>query len=277
MIIRNEKKNKILIVEDDSDLLHLIEKLLKINNYQVSHTKNGEKGIKLIKKKEPDLIICDIMLQGNISGFEVLDEIRNEPRFLLTPFIFITGRTDRTDYRKGMELGADDYIFKPFTEEELLKAINIQLLRAEAIKGNLNIIQPQPVISGPNGDEVYFTEIIEKEKKFTDADQILVTVEKEPTFLKLSKLVCITSLGDYSSVFTSDNCRFVIRKTMKWWENKLPEKSFFRIHRSTIINLNFIDKIERWFNNAYRVHLKNIGKPFMISRRSGSKLKAKFS
>ena len=120
-------------------------------------------------------------------------------------------------------------------------------------------------------------EKINRKKKYTDNDQILVTIEKEPRFLKLSKLVCITSLGDYSSVFTSDNCRYVIRKTMKWWESILPEKSFFRIHRSTIINLNFIDRIERWFNRAYRVYLRNVGKPFLISRRSGSKLKEKFS
>jgi DNA-binding LytR/AlgR family response regulator len=273
MIKRNENAFKIVVIEDDYFLLNIIVRMLKSNNYSVMHSQNGEKGIKLIKKKNPDLIISDIVLKGEFDGYRILDEVRKDIRFLLTPFIFITGKTERSEFRKSMELGANDYIVKPFTEGELLKAIQIQLAKIEAIRNKfVNVQLTNQLIS-----ETLVNEIPGREKRFTEKDHILVTIEKEPRFLKLNKLVCITSLGDYSSVFTSDNCSFIIRKTMKWWESILPEKSFFRIHRSTIVNLDFIVRIERWFNNAYRVYLKSIGKPFTISRRSGSKLKEKFS
>lgn len=275
MLNVNKDNYKVLLIEDDQILLNVISEMLKMYGFNTINAKNGEKGIKLLKRKNPDLVLCDVILQGKMDGFSILDQVRNDPRYLLTPFILITGKTERSDFRRGMELGADDYIFKPFTEDELLKAIRIQLARVEAIKNKFSEAFVNSSENTSIEDDIIYSE--EKDKKFTDNDQILITVEKEPRFLKLSKLVCITSLGDYSSVFTSDNYKFVIRKTLKWWESKLPEKSFFRIHRSTIINLNFIEKIERWFNSAYRVHLKNIGKPFTISRRSGSKLKTKFS
>lgn len=114
--------NKILIIEDEDDLRHELVDMLSFENFTVFDAANGKEGIKIAYSQLPDLIICDIMMPG-MDGMEVLNKIRSTPETFLTPFIFITALADRNFTRKAMELGADDYITKPFTIKELHAAI----------------------------------------------------------------------------------------------------------------------------------------------------------
>jgi LytTr DNA-binding domain len=94
------------------------------------------------------------------------------------------------------------------------------------------------------------------------------------TITAWSALYC--GAGDYSDVFTNDGQKILTTKPLREWEERLPEKYFYRIHRSTIINLEYVDRVERWFNRAYRVHLHHISEPLVMSRRYAARLRSKY-
>lgn len=117
---------KILIIEDNIDIRENTAELLELSGYQVETASDGIEGVRLAKSILPDVVICDIMMP-NLDGFGVLQVFSNQPELARIPFIFLTAKTDRADMRKGMEMGADDYLTKPFQEVELLKAIESRL------------------------------------------------------------------------------------------------------------------------------------------------------
>jgi two-component system, sensor histidine kinase and response regulator len=124
---------KILVVEDAQALRKDIIEMLGYEGYQVFGADNGITGVESARQHSPDLIICDIMMPG-MDGYGVLDTLRKEPATSTIPFIFLTARTERVDVRQGMELGADDYLTKPFTAIELLKSVQVRLEKDIIIK-----------------------------------------------------------------------------------------------------------------------------------------------
>lgn len=118
--------SKIAVIEDNNEMRENIEEILLLADYEVVTAENGKEGIELVKQEKPDLIICDIMMP-EMDGYGVLYYLRKIPETSAIPFILLTAKTERLDMRKGMNLGADDYISKPFEETELLKAIESQL------------------------------------------------------------------------------------------------------------------------------------------------------
>jgi diguanylate cyclase len=116
---------KILIVEDDEDLRESLSEMLKAEGFDAIAA-DGQNGIDLATREIPDLILCDIMMP-EIDGYEVLDSVRQNPLLATIPFIFLTSKGTKEDFRQGMELGADDYLTKPFTRKELFAAVNTQL------------------------------------------------------------------------------------------------------------------------------------------------------
>lgn len=123
---------KILVVEDAQSLRKDILEMLGFEGYEAAGAENGIAGVQRAREMRPDLIICDIMMPG-MDGFGVLEELRKDVELATTPFIFLTARTDRADSRYGMELGADDYLTKPFTASELLASVNARLEKQERI------------------------------------------------------------------------------------------------------------------------------------------------
>ncbi len=111
----------------------ILAEILKMMNYKVFTAENGKIGVETALSEKPDLILCDIMMPV-LDGYGVLHMLRKNSSTKNTPFIFLTAKTEREDFRKGMELGADDYITKPFNETELLKAIECRLKKAKSLK-----------------------------------------------------------------------------------------------------------------------------------------------
>ena len=124
-------KTKIVIIEDSEDIRENTAELLELSGFEVVKASDGLEGVRMIKSEKPDLIICDIMMP-HLDGFGVLQVLSQSPELSKIPFIFLTAKTDRSDLRKGMELGADDFLTKPFQEVELLKAIEIRLKKNAA-------------------------------------------------------------------------------------------------------------------------------------------------
>ena len=124
---------RILVIEDEQEILTCILNFLREENYKALGANDGELGWQLAQKELPDLIICDVTLP-KMSGYEVLSALRKIPTTASIPFIFLTARTNRVDWRKGMELGADDYLTKPFRLEELQRAIATRLEKRELLQ-----------------------------------------------------------------------------------------------------------------------------------------------
>ena len=118
--------SKIAVIEDNQEMRENIEEILELADYEVVTASNGKEGVELVKNELPDLIICDIMMP-ELDGYGVLYYLSKIPDTNAIPFIFLTAKTERTDMRKGMNMGADDYISKPFDEMDLLGAIESRL------------------------------------------------------------------------------------------------------------------------------------------------------
>jgi CRP-like cAMP-binding protein len=123
----------ILVIEDTLEVRENIAEILELANYQVITAANGKLGVELAKSDKPDLIICDVMMP-ELDGFGVLHVLSKNADTSLIPFIFLTAKTEKADMRKGMNLGADDYITKPFDDVELLDAVEIRLRKNELIR-----------------------------------------------------------------------------------------------------------------------------------------------
>ncbi len=124
---------KILVIEDNLQIRENIVAILELSGYNVKSASNGKEGIKLAETLVPDLILCDIMMPG-MDGYDVLEEVQKKKKIAGTPFIFLTGLSKKNEVRRGMNLGADDYITKPFENEELIEAIESRLKKIAFLK-----------------------------------------------------------------------------------------------------------------------------------------------
>jgi DNA-binding response OmpR family regulator len=124
---------KILIIEDNKAVIENIEEILDMAGYKVFTAGNGMEGVDAALKEQPDLIICDIMMP-ELDGYGVLHLLSKNTKTATIPFIFLTAKADRVDFRKGMEMGADDYITKPFEGVELLNAVEMRLRKTEILR-----------------------------------------------------------------------------------------------------------------------------------------------
>lgn len=123
----------ILVIDDNHDIRENTAEILNLAGYATYTAENGKKGVEIALKEKPDLIICDIMMP-ELDGYGVLHMVKKNPDTNQIPFIFLTAKAERGDFRKGMEMGADDYITKPFDDIELLNAIEIRLKKLQIIQ-----------------------------------------------------------------------------------------------------------------------------------------------
>jgi DNA-binding response OmpR family regulator len=124
---------KLLIIDDHDDIRENVAEILTLANYQVSTAANGNKGVEKAVQEKPDLIICDVTMPG-MDGYGVLEELRKNEDTTFTPFIFLSARTEKSDLRKGMNMGADDYLTKPFDDIELLAAVETRLKKYDVLR-----------------------------------------------------------------------------------------------------------------------------------------------
>ena len=119
----------ILVIEDETHVRDILSELLTTEKFDVLTADNGRLGYQLAQRQRPDLILCDIMMP-ELDGYGVLAQLKENPITDEIPFIFLSAKADRLDFRVGMDLGADDYLTKPFTRDELLTAVRMRLKKA---------------------------------------------------------------------------------------------------------------------------------------------------
>ncbi|MGE6354895.1 response regulator [Flavobacterium sp. NPDC079362] len=122
---------KILIIEDNDNIRENVVEILELSGYEVFEANNGKTGVEIALKMKPDIVLCDIMMP-ELDGYGVLHILQKNPETQTIPIIFLTAKAERVDIRKGMELGVDDYLTKPFDDLELLRAIEARLKKRES-------------------------------------------------------------------------------------------------------------------------------------------------
>lgn len=256
---------KILLIGEEKPASRKILNLLIDSGYGVTVCENGKRGILSAKETVPDMIICNAMLP-DMDGCSVLSELNRYTETAAIPFIVLSGRIPSlSEVRRAMLMGADDYLFKPFDPEELLKTIQTRIWKYEKI-----IKKEENKIKQENGR-------LANKKKLTEEDHILLKAGSNPEIVKIRNIVFISAAHEYSSVYLSQKKNILVQRQLKEWERLLPEKVFLRIHRSTIINLNYVSKMEKWFNHSFRLYLKEIPQGFVTSRRYSTKLRSLLS
>lgn len=196
-------------------------------------------AIELINTFNPDVIFLDIELSGE-TGFDLLEQIE-----IHCEIIFVTAYNQYAV--RAFEVNALDYLLKPILPERLEKTIQ-RLLRDETTK-------PQSA------------------EKVTMDDVVYVMINGSLKFVKISELRCVLANGNYSDIIDETCKKELVSKSLSDWEAILPESYFVRIHRSIIINFNFVDHIEKQANQSQLVFMKGMNKPLVMSRRYAVKLK----
>ena len=202
----NHNKIKVLLVEDDQMLREVIAQFQELKKFMVIQAKNGLEADFVLKKTNPDVIICDVSMPL-MNGLQLLKQIRTDVRYDHVPFIFLTARADKSDLRTGMLAGADDYIIKPFTFEELFNSIQKRIERLSQIKENKSFDKTiQDSISFSSADEHLSLSEIKNLSKMES--KILKMIGKGMTSSQISQDLSI-------STRTVENHRYNICKKLK--------------------------------------------------------------
>lgn len=165
----------ILLIEDNADVRENTAEILELASYKVIQAENGKEGVEKAQKLMPDLIICDIMMPV-LDGYGVIHLLNKSADTASIPFIFLTAKSERPDFRKGMEMGADDYITKPFDDLELLKAVESRLKKHDILKAEFS--------KNVDGLNKFFDEVskLEDLKKLSSNRRVKAFKKKEIIF-----------------------------------------------------------------------------------------------
>jgi DNA-binding response OmpR family regulator len=175
---------KLLVIDDHEEIRENIAEILTLAGYQTFTAENGKKGVEKALLETPDLVICDIMMP-ELDGYGVLHLLRKNQSTEHIPFIFLTARTERNDFRKGMEMGADDYITKPFDDIELLNAIEIRLKKYDILQGKYSSDEKgaSQLIRDLNTSGILSMDFGNYETQELSKKQLLYSEGKRPRFL----------------------------------------------------------------------------------------------
>ena len=239
--IQSMKALKTIIVDDEwlvrEELKTLLAKYPEIK--LVGEAANVPQAIDLVNKIQPEVIFLDIQMPG-ATGFDLLEQAD-----ITSKIIFVTAYDQYA--LKAFEVNALDYLLKPIQKDRLSKTIQ-RLLTGE---------RPTPEIS----------------QKLGYGDVVYVLVNGSLKFIKVSLLICIIAEGNYSYIYYKDRKKNLVSKTLQEWENLLPDDYFVRIHRSTIVNFEYVEQVKKCRNYTHLVYVRGIEKPFVMSRRSAARLK----
>lgn len=246
---------KSVIVDDVDSMRAVLKKLLQnFDRIQViGEASSFDDAVEKITEEKPDLLFLDIDL-GGLTSIDILSKLNYKPMV-----IFITSHSDFAI--RAFELNAVDYILKPISLDRLTKAIEKVTNKWVEDTGREEI---KPAFSD------------DENSRFTADHIILLSIENKMFFVGVREIVYIEAYGNYTKIFLQDGRMSITYNSIKNWVTRLPEELFIQIHRSTIVNLNQVSRIEKWANDTGRLFLKGIEKPFEISRSHFFELKKKY-
>jgi len=237
-------RHKALIVDDERlarrELSYLLQAHPQIE--VVAEADSVDSAITALKAAEIDIVFLDIQMAGG-SGFDLF--LRTRPA---AHVVFVTAHDEHA--LRAFEVDALDYLVKPVHSEHLRRAIERFLERR---------------LSNPS-----------TERRLAYDDSILLSIDGAPRFLKLSAIASIRADGDYTRLAGTSGPIGMVLKSLKAWEQVLPERQFCRIARSAIVNSEQVARLEPWFGGGYRIHLRGVGEPLVMSRRCARQFRGRF-
>lgn len=235
---------KALVVDDErlarKDLTGMLADIPQVQ--VVGEAEDVPSAIKAIETLDPDVVFLDIQMPGQ-TGFDLVEQVSFGGKI-----IFVTAYDEYA--LRAFEINALDYLMKPVTPERLEKSLE---RLHEPGQTSTKAVEP-----------------------LNYTDRLFTTVGSKIQFLKINTITLIRSEGDYTYITCNNGVKGLVTKSMKEWEERLPESYFCRVHRNAIINTDAIEHIEKWFNYSYQVKLTGIDEPVIISRRYAKKLKDLF-
>jgi len=236
---------KAVIVDDERLARNKLRSLLA-QHPQISlvgEADGVDSAVETIERTRPEVVFLDIQMPGK-SGFELVNHVN-----LPLKIIFVTAFDEYAI--RAFEVNALDYLLKPVNPERLAKAIERLATPPTAPEKSSRPLEYDDFLFLPFGDS--------------------------SRFLRVREIKCIRAADVYSEIFTAGGEKTLVLKPLNEWEERLPEKHFIRIHRSTIISIEFVERVEKSFNYSYDVYLRGVGEPFTMSRRYAARLKDKMS
>jgi len=239
------EKLRVLIVDDEELARVGLRLMLKQFDYVeiVAEAKDISTATKAILESKPDVVFLDIEFPGE-SGFDLLQTIG-----LSTRVVFVTAFDDYAI--RAFDVNACDYLLKPVSKERLVRTLSKLIEKKEPVKPIPNV--------------------------FKNDDSIYIQLNNSYYFIRVDSIIKISSYDQYTELLTTNGIKGLSNKHLYEWSECLPTKSFIQVHRSTIINLGFIEKIERGTNYSLRVKMKHIEKAIPISRTYLKQIKDIFS
>ncbi len=213
----------------------------------VGEAEDSGGAIAMIREHEPDVVFLDIDLAGE-SAFGILDELDDQTR---SRIVFVTA-FDQFAIR-AFEVNACDYLLKPVRQRRLEAALD----RLHASTSS----DPLPA---------------EEDRPLTADDYVLLTTGQRSTFLKVDNIARIEAESPYSKVYARDGRTSLVPRSLAQWLERLPEALFVRVHRSTVVNVDCVERIEGTASRGFQVFLKNCEQPAALSRRYARRLKERF-
>ncbi len=239
-----------MIIGNTEKISARIEAILSDQDFKIFFSNDQKDGLKIAARYLPNLILyCSSAIKNDL---EPIKEICSDENLATVPLIIIADNFSFDEQRVAMESGADDYVPAVYLERSLLNSIKKRFVKLSRIK--------QTVHNSINSFDEY-------NEAPGNNDHILVKIGNKLKLVEFSDIVCITALKEYSKMITNGNSKIVVRKSLKSWVDILPSGSFLRIHRATIININYIEEITKTNERTYTVHLKNIKETFDFSHR----------
>jgi two-component system, LytTR family, response regulator len=251
---------KAVIVDDERLARNKLRSLLAQHPQirLVGEADSVDSAIETIERTKPDVVFLDIQMPGK-SGFDLVNQIGQIGQIgqieqigqinRSLKIIFVTAFDEYAI--RAFEVNALDYLLKPVNPERLAKAI-------------------ERLATPPTTPE-------RSSRPLEYNDYLFLPFGDSSRFLRVCEIKCIRAADVYSEIFTASEEKTLVLKPLSEWEERLPEKHFARIHRSMIINIEFVERVEKSFNYSFEVYLRDTGEPFTMSRRYAARLKDKMS
>jgi len=243
-------KIKVLIVDDEKLARDIVKRYLVQNeNIELlGECSNGFEGIKSINEHKPDIIFLDIQMP-KITGFEMLELLDHQPEIIFT--------TAFDQYAiKAFEVNATDYLLKPFSLERFNEALNKAI---EKVKSSQLV----------NRDYSNLLSTVHQNVEFLD--RIVVKANQKIVIIPTDAIIFLEAQDDYVMIH-SELGKHLKKQTMKYYEEHLNSSTFFRVHRSNIININYVKQMELFEKESYQISMKN-GAKIPVSRSGYGKIK----
>jgi len=216
---------QVLIVEDDQSIRETLQDILELAGYNVLTACNGKIGFDILVKNKPDLVLCDVNMP-ELGGFELLEAVNQRFKGDIIPlFLFLTAKVEPESLRYGMSLGADDYIFKPFSSSEILKTVRLRLDRRNILLDQISSNKIETVI--------------------TDVNKLALPCNDGLELISFDEIIKCQADRAYCNFHLINSRKILVSKPMKDFEERLNSKNFLKVHKSTIVNINHIKKFVR--------------------------------